>query len=92
MELISARSTSASWRGRLAASSSIIFRFFLFSTISDLVEAMLVGSFSVIKPFLASRIRARPPFVASFGMAILAPSFSSSIDLIFLEYAPNGST
>ena len=43
------------------------------------------SGFTLIRPLLASKRRARPPLVGSFGMATVAPSFSSSRLLILPE-------
>ena len=43
-------------------------------------------------PLDCNKINARPQFVGSFGIAIVAPSESSSTDFTFLEYNASGST
>ncbi|MNC59691.1 hypothetical protein D3C75_1095190 [compost metagenome] len=86
-----AMSTSPNTRGSIAASCSVIFRFFLFSAMSFTVPLMPTPSFSLIRPAFSSRAKARPPLEGSLGMATLAPSFSSSSFLILEEYTPKGS-
>ncbi|MNY44169.1 hypothetical protein D3C86_1791740 [compost metagenome] len=83
--LISARSTCLSTRGRVAASSSRTLMCLGFSAMSFGVAVMPAPSLRVITPALASSSRARPPLVASLGMATLAPSGSSSRLFSLLE-------
>lgn len=67
------------------ASSSTIFRFFGFSTMSSEVGSRPTPSFSLIRPTCCSSSRERPRLVGSLGTAICEPGCSSSSDLIFFE-------
>ena len=91
LELITARSTSSRVRGSMAASASVIWRFLGLSTMSLAVAMTPTPSFSFSRPAFSRMARARPPLVGSLGMAILAPSGTDLMSLIFLEYTPMGS-
>jgi len=87
--LIIAASTSSSTLGSCGASNSFIFKFLGFVLISTIVFNLT--SLNVNRPCFTKISKALLSFVGSFGTAIVAPSYKSLKDFIFLEYKPIGS-